>query len=74
MVLEPIQVFVALSTRIAPVRLLLLHTERTRIWRCRLRINNGEGPISIVMKLLVVVAMLYYVRNDTENICTVSNN
>lgn len=58
MILQTIQVLVPLLANFALVRLLLLHAHSPRVWRRGLWVNNGKGPIGIIVKALVVVAML----------------
>jgi hypothetical protein len=61
MVLEAIQILVPLLTHFALVRLLLLHAHSTWIRRRGLWVDNGKGPIGIIVKPLVVVSMLEYI-------------
>ncbi len=57
-VLQAIEIFIALATRIALVWLVLLHAQCSRIRGRCFRIDDREGAISIVVQGLRVVAML----------------
>jgi hypothetical protein len=58
-VLEAVQVLVALSAVLAAVGLLLLHTQCTGIGGRSLGVNDGEGSVGVVVELLVGVTMLF---------------
>ena len=57
-VLETIQVLVALAANLATVRLLLLHADGAGIWNGCRRVDDGEGTIGILLELLILVAVL----------------
>jgi len=58
MVFKTIEVLVAFAANIAAIGLFLLHTDGASIWNRGKRINNGERPISVILKFLCRMAML----------------
>lgn len=57
-VLQTIEVLVALETRIAAVWLLLFHADGAGVWdRCG-GVDNGEGAVRVLLELLVLVTVL----------------
>lgn len=57
-VLEPVQVLVALPADLTAIRLFLLHTNGSRIRDRRQRIDYGKGAIVVFLELLVLVTVL----------------
>ena len=60
-IFEAVQIFIPLSADFTFVGLLLLHAKSTRIWCVRVRIDNGEGPIGIIVELLCLMSMSFVV-------------
>lgn len=60
-VLEPVEVLVTLPTVLAAIWLFLLHAQSTGIRRRCLGIDDGECAVSVVVKSLVSMAMLFFV-------------
>ncbi len=58
MILQPVQVLVALAAAITTVRFLFLHAQGAWIWRGRFRIQDGEGTVGVIVQLVVRMAML----------------
>jgi len=61
MVLEAVEVLVALATNVATIWLLFLHTNGTRVWYRRQGIDNRESAIVVLFELLILMAMLLVV-------------
>lgn len=57
-VLEPVEVLVALATHLASVRLLLLHADSAGVWYRGKRVDDGESAVLVLLQLLVLVAVL----------------
>ena len=57
-ILETVEVLIAFAACFAFVRLLFLHSHRSRIWRKSCRVDDRVSSILILVKLLGVVAML----------------
>ena len=57
-VLEAIEVLVALATRFALVWLVFFHAERAGVRRMRVRIHDRVGAVGVLLKLLGLVAVL----------------
>ncbi len=51
-IFEPVQVLVPLAAEVAFVWLLLLHAQGARIRSARLRVDNGESAIPVLVQLL----------------------
>lgn len=60
-VFKAVEILISLPTNFTAIGLLLFHSECSRVRGRRLRIDNGEGPISVIVQLLIVVAMLHWV-------------
>ena len=58
MVFQAIQIFVSLLADVAFIWFFLLHALRSRVWRLRVWVNNGESAIGIIVQSLVVVTVL----------------
>lgn len=57
-ILQAVEVLVALATDITSIGFLLFHALGSRIWNRGDRIYNGERPISVVFELLSGMAVL----------------
>jgi len=57
-VLETVQVFVALATNFAAVGLLLLHADGPRVGNRGCRVNDGKGAVGVLLELLILMAVL----------------
>lgn len=62
-VLEPIEVLVALPTVLAAIWLFLLHAQSTGIRRRCFGIDNRECAVGVVVKGLVSMAVLFFVSD-----------
>lgn len=61
MILQAVQILVALPANLASVRLLLLHTHRARVRNTRRRVDDGECAVGVLLELLVLVTVLLVV-------------
>jgi hypothetical protein len=57
-VLEPIKVLVTLAANLTAIRLLLFHSDSSRVWDGCQRIDYRESAVVVLLELLVLVAML----------------
>lgn len=62
MVLEAVEILVALPARIAAVWLVLFHAQSTRIGVQSFGINDRKGAIVVVFESLGIVAVLLAIR------------
>ena len=60
-VFQTVEVLIPLVAVLALMRLLLLHSSLTRVRSRRLRVDDREGAVPILMQLLVLVAVLLVV-------------
>ena len=60
-VFQTVKVLIPLVAVLALMRLLLLHSSLTRVRSRRLRVDDREGAVPILMQLLVLVAVLLVV-------------
>lgn len=57
-VFESVEVLVPFAAYITAVRFFFLHTKGARVRNRRLRVDDGESSVGVVMELLIVVTML----------------
>lgn len=57
MILQTIQILITLTTNLTPIWLILFHSSAIQIWCIRLRIDDRNGSVRILLKGLVLVAM-----------------
>lgn len=55
MILQTIQVLVALTTHLAPIGLVLLHARAVKVRRVGLRVDDGKRAVVILLEFLILV-------------------
>lgn len=66
-VFEAVQILVTLSTNVTLIRLLLLHTQCSRIWCRGFWVDNRECSISIFMQLLSLMSVCLVISGKISN-------
>lgn len=63
-VFQTVQVLVPFAASLAAERLLLLHAQGAGIGSASLGVDDGEGPIAVLMQLLRLMAMSFVVSRS----------
>lgn len=65
-ILQPVEVLVALAAYLTPIRLLFLHSDSTRVRYGRRRIHNRKCLVRVLDELLILVTVLEHISEFRE--------